>query len=233
MQRHAFLVLEGHPYGRRMLQRLREAGLAPALVIAERSTVAEKERAKFEARMAGLPAPPSMQELSGDLELVTVGDHNEPRCLELLRQAGVDWVLLGGTRILKGALLELDMLNVHPGLLPWVRGSSAEAWSIMKDHPVGVTCHRVDSGVDTGPILLRRLLELAPAESYEHIVWRNMGLAAQTMVEALQLLQSGEARFLPQQLEEGHSYRVMGPARLEEVRRRLASEAYSPRAVSL
>jgi methionyl-tRNA formyltransferase len=183
--------------------------------------------------MRGLPSPHGLHELCDGLERSAVADHNDPRVVELLRAAQVEWVLLGGTRILRGALLELDMLNVHPGLLPWVRGSTAEAWAILKDYPVGVTCHRVDSGVDTGPILLRRRLALEPGWSYEHIVWGNVRLAATTMVDALRLVRAGATRFVSQDLEAGRGHRVMGPRKLAEVRRKLADGTYHPRALPL
>ena len=53
----AFLVLEEHPYGREMLQKLLRNGFIPKLIIQESSTVADEERQKFYTRMAGQPRP--------------------------------------------------------------------------------------------------------------------------------------------------------------------------------
>lgn len=45
-------------------------------------------------------------------------------------------------------------VNVHPSLLPRYRGPAPVHWAIRNGDPdIGVTVHRVDSGVDTGPIL--------------------------------------------------------------------------------
>lgn len=60
--------------------------------------------------------------------------------------------VLGETRV--------PILNLHPSLLPWNRGTHANLWSWLEDTPKGVTIHRIDSGVDSGPILLQQRLEM-------------------------------------------------------------------------
>src|SRR5439155_3823330 len=57
------------------------------------------------------------------------------------------------------------VINSHPGLLPWVRGTGVVADAIRRGIPVGCTCHYVDRGVDTGRIIERRLLPATSAES--------------------------------------------------------------------
>jgi methionyl-tRNA formyltransferase len=47
-------------------------------------------------------------------------------------------------------------LNSHLALLPEIRGMSSPEWSLLCEVPLGITIHFMDSGVDTGPILLRR-----------------------------------------------------------------------------
>jgi len=224
--RTAFLVMKDHPYGGEMLDRLVAAGCAPEAIIEEDSLLAVRERDKFRVRLAGQLLPPTPAEVArrGDIPLVRVADHNSPECLRRVRALAPEVILLGGTRVLKGPLLEGLVLNVHPGLLPWTRGSSPEAWSVHLDLPVGVTCHRVDAGVDTGPVLLRRLLELPPRTSYEALVRRNVALAAATMVEAVGLLAAGRCRFRPQEAGAWETRPAMPPAR------KLADGRYAPAA---
>ena len=143
-----------------------------------------------------------------------------------------DVILLGGTRILKGPLLEHLIMNTHPGLLPWIRGSSPEAWSIYLDLPVGVTCHRVDAGVDTGPILLRRLLTLTPRLTYEEIVRQNVSLAAATMVDSRSSVRlQDKATSIPRRMVRGRRHPVMPSEHLQEVVRKLAEGRYAPKAL--
>lgn len=48
-------------------------------------------------------------------------------------------------------------INIHPGRLPRYRGPAPVHWAIRNGDPeIGVSVHRVDDGVDTGPILAQR-----------------------------------------------------------------------------
>lgn len=55
----------------------------------------------------------------------------------------------------RAALAIVPIINVHIGFLPWNRGADPNFWSWFDDTPKGVTIHEMDSGIDTGPILLR------------------------------------------------------------------------------
>ncbi len=51
----------------------------------------------------------------------------------------------------------VDIINYHNSLLPRHRGVHAEAWAIYEgDAETGVSWHRIDDGIDTGPVLARR-----------------------------------------------------------------------------
>jgi methionyl-tRNA formyltransferase len=68
----------------------------------------------------------------------------------------------------------LGWLNGHPSLLPRHRGPVPIAWAIRKgDDEVGVTFHRMDAELDTGPIFAQSRLPLGeyvvPNEFYERI----------------------------------------------------------------
>jgi methionyl-tRNA formyltransferase len=230
--RFAFLVLEEHPYGREMLRILLERGHRPGLIIEEVSAVAEEERQKFLARIAGQPVPPALAELAADFAIPgkKVANHNDPACREYLAAFRPDLVVLGGTRIVRPELLgipPLGTVNAHPGLLPQLRGSSSVAWALYKDLPVGSTTHFVDAGIDTGPIILRRRLPVFRGESYEQIVRRVLTLSGELMAETLSLFDSGEMAAVTQDLTTGETLRVIPPQWLEEAKENLRSGRYS------
>jgi methionyl-tRNA formyltransferase len=55
------------------------------------------------------------------------------------------------------AVPRLGWLNGHPSLLPRHRGPLPVAWAIREgDDEIGITFHRMDAGLDTGPILAQR-----------------------------------------------------------------------------
>ena len=84
-----------------------------------------------------------------------------------LDERGVELVVLAGyMAILTPAFVEGRrdaIINVHPSLLPAFPGLRAIEQAI--DHGarvLGVTVHFVDTGVDTGPIILQAAAELPP-----------------------------------------------------------------------
>jgi methionyl-tRNA formyltransferase len=61
--------------------------------------------------------------------------------------------------IIRGKLLEVPRLgyvNTHPSLLPNNRGKNPNFWSIVEECPFGVTIHKLDANVDSGPIIAQR-----------------------------------------------------------------------------
>ncbi|MDR2695268.1 MAG: formyl transferase, partial [Deltaproteobacteria bacterium] len=52
------------------------------------------------------------------------------------------------------------LLNMHISFLPWNRGADPNLWSYIEDSPKGVTIHRVDTGIDTGDILLQQEVDI-------------------------------------------------------------------------
>jgi methionyl-tRNA formyltransferase len=228
----AFLVLKEHPYGREMLRILLEQGFQPGLIVEEASAVADEEREKFLTRIAGQPVPPTLAALTSGLDILhrKVEDHNGPLCREILAEFQPDLVVLGGTAILRAPILDIPArgtVNAHPGLLPWLRGSSSVAWALYKDLPVGSTTHFVDHGIDTGPIILRRKLPVHRGETYEQIVRRVLTLSGELMAETLALLARGPAPITPQDTTVGETLRVIPPEYLEVAKANLAQGRYS------
>jgi methionyl-tRNA formyltransferase len=57
------------------------------------------------------------------------------------------------------------ILNIHISYLPHNRGAHPNFWSWYDETPVGVTIHRIDSGLDTGPIVFQRLVDIDDSEA--------------------------------------------------------------------
>ena len=94
---------------------------------------------------------------------------SEARLVALLREAGVDLVVLAGyMRMIKAPLLEAypeRIINIHPSLLPLFPG--LEAWRQALAAGVtetGCTVHYVDAGMDSGPIIAQRKVPVLPGD---------------------------------------------------------------------
>jgi methionyl-tRNA formyltransferase len=102
--------------------------------------------------------------------VVTCSDQNSLRAVAQLKQWSPDLAIFSGGDILRDEVLKvprLGILNSHLALLPEIRGMSSPEWSLLCEVPLGITIHFMDTGVDTGPILLRR--EFAGADGCESL----------------------------------------------------------------
>lgn len=58
-----------------------------------------------------------------------------------------------------------DVFNVHISLLPLNRGAHPNFWAHYDGTPSGVTIHKVDAHLDTGPILDQRVVNFGPTDT--------------------------------------------------------------------
>jgi methionyl-tRNA formyltransferase len=97
------------------------------------------------------------------------------------------------------AIPPLGMLNVHASLLPKLRGAAPIPWAILNgDETSGVSIMQIEAGLDSGPVLHTIETELAPDETGGELAERLAELGAAALIEALTLLEAGEAVAVPQ-----------------------------------
>ena len=91
------------------------------------------------------------------------------------------------------AVPRLGWLNGHPSLLPLHRGPLPVAWAIRSgDEEVGITFHRMDAELDTGPILSQRRFPLGEPEEPEVFYGRFGPVIGEALFEALERLAAGD-----------------------------------------
>jgi methionyl-tRNA formyltransferase len=123
--------------------------------------------------------------------------------LEALRALEPDVLLVASYGvILKASELELaphGALNVHASLLPRHRGASPiQAAILAGDATTGVTIQRIVKALDEGDVLLARERAIGADETAGELLAALAQLGGEAAVEALDLLESGRARFTPQ-----------------------------------
>ena len=107
------------------------------------------------------------------------------------------------TDIIPESLLDIPTIGTicyHPSLLPRHRGASAINWAVIQgDTRTGLTILWVDKGIDTGPILLQKEIEIAPDDTTGTLNFNKLfGMGIDAMVEAVKLVKNGNAPKLPQ-----------------------------------
>ena len=114
-------------------------------------------------------------------------------------------VVVAYGKILPGEILKLPPLgciNLHPSLLPELRGPGAIPWSILlgKEY-TGVTTILMDEGIDTGDILLQEKERIYPEDTAETLGERLACRGAKLVLKTLKLIQEKRIQPKPQKGE--------------------------------
>ena len=107
------------------------------------------------------------------------------------------------TSILPNSILNypsMGTIQYHPSLLPRHRGGSAINWAIINgETETGITIFWPDRGVDTGPILLQKEVEISPDDTVGSLYFERLfPLGVEALVEAIKLVKKGTAPRIPQ-----------------------------------
>jgi phosphoribosylglycinamide formyltransferase-1 len=148
------------------------------------------------ARAAGVEVEVFVRDAFPDREA-----HDEAMAAWLLDRRVELVVLAGYMRLLSGAFLARfpsRVINVHPALLPAFAGLDAIQQALDYGVKVfGVTVHFVDEGVDSGPVILQRAIELPDAVDAEAVHDVLRPLEHELLPEAVRLIARGAVSFDP------------------------------------
>lgn len=128
----------------------------------------------------------------------------EPENLELLTELRPDIiVVVAYGQILPVSILELPprgCINVHGSLLPHYRGAAPVQRAIMNGETVsGVTTMYMDKGLDTGDIILKKMVPIAEDETFGDYYGRLAEAGALLLLDTLDQINWGTAPRIPQQ----------------------------------
>ncbi len=164
------------------------------------------------AGRGGTLKPPAVKEAALRLGLPVIQPEKlrQPEAMNQLRAWTPDVIVVAAFgQILRQDVLELPpfgCVNVHASLLPRWRGAAPiQAAILAGDAETGITIMKMDSGVDTGPILSQRSIPIAGDETGGSLFGKLSSLGADLLVETLPRYLSGE--LIPQaQSSEGATY---------------------------
>ncbi|MDE7311820.1 MAG: methionyl-tRNA formyltransferase [Eubacterium sp.] len=120
----------------------------------------------------------------------------EPECVAHLGTYDAElFVVAAFGQILSKEILEMPKygcINVHASLLPKYRGASPIQWAVINGEQVtGVTIQQMDIGVDTGEILEKLEVPLAPDETGGSLFEKLAQAGAKLCVQTVERIQDG------------------------------------------
>ena len=161
------------------------------LVVADRKCFA-LERARKHNIPASLVSP------SADVSRTERRRHISDQVLALAREYQADALVLAGfLTIMSGPVITEyagRIVNLHPALLPKFGGPGMwghhvhEAVLAAGETESGCTIHLVDSGCDSGPILLQKKVPVLPGDTADALAARISGEEHLAIVEGVRLL---------------------------------------------
>src|SRR4030042_2376058 len=93
------------------------------------------------------------------------------------------------------AVPSLGTICYHPSILPRHRGASAINWAIIQgDTRTGLTIFWVDRGIDTGPILLQKEVDIGPDDTTGSLYFNTLfPMGVDAIVESVEMIKRGGA----------------------------------------
>ncbi|MEK6252120.1 MAG: methionyl-tRNA formyltransferase [Actinomycetota bacterium] len=181
-----------------VLRRLADSTHRPQLVLAP------PDRQQGRGRRT-LPPPAAVAARELDLPLLQTEDVNSSDALERIRSSSADVAALCafGQLIREPLLSDLEMLNVHPSLLPRWRGAAPIERAIMAgDENTGVGVMRVTEGLDSGPVALLERVPIEPDEDFGALAARLAQIGGELIVRAFDLRAEGSLELSEQDDEQ-------------------------------
>lgn len=171
-----------------LIDRVHEKEGMIAVVISNKKNAYALKRAK----KADIPA------IYADRSQVATDEAYDTDILKILHAYAVDVIVLAGyLRILTPVLTEAyanRIINIHPSLIPSFCGDGYYGMHVHQavyDRGVkitGATVHFVDSGVDTGPIIMQRAVCLTGNEQPDEIAAKVLEIEHELLVESVKLV---------------------------------------------
>lgn len=138
----------------------------------------------------------------------------EEQWIEVLKDLAPDViVVVAFGQIIPKAILELPKygcINVHASLLPAYRGAAPIQWAVINgDEKSGVTTMRMDTGLDTGDMILKEEVTLDKKETGGSLFDKLSEVGARLLIRTLEELEDGTAQFEKQPAESTTEYAEM------------------------
>jgi folate-dependent phosphoribosylglycinamide formyltransferase PurN len=162
------------------------------------------------------------------IDLIRFKSVNTWETVRYVKENRLDILINAGGGIFRKAIVEAPVrgiLNAHMGPLPEVRGMNALEWSLYLGMRPGVTLHYIDTGIDTGDILIFREIDVEPDDTIESLRAKSLAVSVEIMVKGVLGLADGSLKQMSQRPEDGKQYFVMHKRLARIVESRISANA--------
>ncbi len=166
------------------------------------AVVTQPDRPKGRGKQVQAP-PVKLLALQHNISVLQPATIKTEDFLQTLRELQPECiVVVAYGKILPRSILQLPpkgCINVHASLLPYYRGSAPIHWSVMNgEWETGVTTMFMNEGMDTGDMILKESLIIAPQDNVGLVHDRLAKLGAELLIETLDLLEQAKVLRTPQ-----------------------------------
>ena len=160
--------------------------------------VTQPDRAQGRSRSELVPSPVKTVAHAEEIPVLQPERPRGPEFVAALRELAPDLsVVVAYGHILPRDVIDLPRqgtLNIHASLLPALRGAAPIQAAIREGFTeTGITIMRMVEALDAGPVVHRATVPILPDETYGELQLRLAELGAQTLIEALALIEAGAA----------------------------------------
>lgn len=152
------------------------------------------------------PTPVKEKAVELGIPVIEVEDLKSEKFSDDLKKLTPDLFVVVAFRVLPKSILEIPKIgsvNLHASLLPNYRGAAPIHHAVINgEKETGCTIFFLDEKVDTGKILLQKRMPIFDSNTTGDIYTKLMSLGSDTLLEAIQMISSGEYELLPQNNEE-------------------------------
>ena len=133
-----------------------------------------------------------------------VSNLNDLKTTNVLRENNIDLIVYSGGGILKKDLINISrfgVINAHAGELPFFRGMNVVEWALINKIRPKISVHMIDTGIDTGDILLSKDIYFSETNSLTEI----RGISVVQEIEALIEVLSNFHRYYKNKTKQLHA----------------------------
>ena len=128
--------------------------------------------------------------------------------LEKVKGMDIDLIIsVAAPVIFKKDIIQLPKygcINIHHAPLPKYRGMMPNFWQMYHDEKrVGMTIHEINPKIDDGRIILQKEVDIDQRETLDALIKRTKRIGAHLMIEAIEMIRSGNVKYLENRADEG------------------------------